>query len=220
MAKSFMALLRAKRGFLAAVFLTLAVQLAIAFEVMRRAAENPRLQEALSKTLTYVLFLVLPMLALVVLLSFVPMPPAIKFLVFAALSAIAGVAMSRLAKRYGEQVVRVALLSSASIFVAFLVAGFLLAAAGVDLRPLALYLFAALLGLLVASVVMLFVEVPSLFQRILSASIVALFSVYVAFDTNVILQRDYAGDFVQAALDYFLDFINIFQNVAILQGGE
>ena len=36
-----------------------------------------------------------------------------------------------------------------------------------------------------------------------------LFGLFVIVDTNAILQKDYNGDFVQATLDYFLDFINL-----------
>ena len=37
-----------------------------------------------------------------------------------------------------------------------------------------------------------------------------LFSIYIVYDTNRILQKDYFGDFVTASLDYYLDIINIF----------
>ena len=40
-----------------------------------------------------------------------------------------------------------------------------------------------------------------------------LFSVYIVYDTNNILQRDYGGDFITASLDYYLDIINIFSNL-------
>ena len=40
-----------------------------------------------------------------------------------------------------------------------------------------------------------------------------LFSVYIIYDTNSILQRDYGGDFISASLAYYLDIINIFSNL-------
>jgi FtsH-binding integral membrane protein len=40
-----------------------------------------------------------------------------------------------------------------------------------------------------------------------------LFSVYVVYDTNSILQRNYNGDFITASLDYYLDILNIFSNL-------
>jgi FtsH-binding integral membrane protein len=41
----------------------------------------------------------------------------------------------------------------------------------------------------------------------------ALFSLFVIYDTNTILQRNYYGDFITASLDYYLDIINIFLNL-------
>jgi FtsH-binding integral membrane protein len=41
-----------------------------------------------------------------------------------------------------------------------------------------------------------------------------LFSLFVVYDTNTILQRNYYGDFITASLDYYLDIINIFLNQA------
>jgi len=38
----------------------------------------------------------------------------------------------------------------------------------------------------------------------------ALFSVFIVYDTNQILQKDYYGDFITASMDYYLDIINIF----------
>jgi FtsH-binding integral membrane protein len=37
-----------------------------------------------------------------------------------------------------------------------------------------------------------------------------LFSVFIVYDTNQILQKDYYGDFITASMDYYLDIINIF----------
>ena len=40
-----------------------------------------------------------------------------------------------------------------------------------------------------------------------------LFALYILYDTNHILQRNYYGDFITASLDYYLDIINIFVNL-------
>jgi FtsH-binding integral membrane protein len=45
-----------------------------------------------------------------------------------------------------------------------------------------------------------------------------LFSVYIVYDTNIILQRDYGGDFISASLAYYLDIINIFSNLLSVSG--
>ena len=50
----------------------------------------------------------------------------------------------------------------------------------------------------------------SQFHRYLTAIGLILFSVYIVYDTNTILQKDYYGDYITASLDYYLDIINIF----------
>jgi FtsH-binding integral membrane protein len=45
---------------------------------------------------------------------------------------------------------------------------------------------------------------------------VLLFSIYIIYDTNKILQRDYKGDFIAASLDYYLDFLNLFVDISWL----
>ena len=35
-------------------------------------------------------------------------------------------------------------------------------------------------------------------------------SLFIIYDTNIILQRNYEGDFITASIDYYLDILNIF----------
>ena len=214
-----LALVRAKRYFLTQVFATLVLQLAVALLTMHLLKDSPWVAKIFEPRFLYLLVVVLPLLLLVFVLAAIPMPVELKMVLFTVISFGVGLLLTRLAKRYGDGVVRAALAGTTAMFAVLIVVGGALAGAGVDLAPLSIYLFTALMALVVASVVMLFVKVSSLFQRVFSTLIVILFSIYVVFDTNMILQRDYAGDFVEAALDYFFDFINIFQNLAILGGG-
>lgn len=217
--KGLLALVRAKRYFLTQVFATLILQLAVALVTMHLLKDSPLVARIFEPKYMYLLVVVLPLLLLVFVLVSFPMPIELKLVLFTVISFGMGLLLTRLVKRYGDGVVRAALAGTLAMFVVLILVGGALAGAGVDLAPLSIYLFAALLALVIVSVVLLFVKVTSFFQRVFSTLIVVLFSVYVIFDTNMILQRDYAGDFVEAALDYFLDFINIFQNLAILGGG-
>ena len=47
-----------------------------------------------------------------------------------------------------------------------------------------------------------------------------LFSVYIIYTTNSILQEDYNGDFITASLDYYLEIFNIFVSLLGLSEGE
>jgi FtsH-binding integral membrane protein len=42
---------------------------------------------------------------------------------------------------------------------------------------------------------------------------ILLFSMYIIYNTNQIMQRDYNGDFIRASLDYYLDILNLFLNL-------
>ncbi len=54
------------------------------------------------------------------------------------------------------------------------------------------------------------------FVKAMSMFGLGLFSLYIVYDTNRLLQRDYYGDFVTAALDYYLDILNIFLDLVNL----
>ena len=48
------------------------------------------------------------------------------------------------------------------------------------------------------------------YLKIVSIISLFIFSLYIIYDTNNILQRNYNGDFITASLDYYLDVLNIF----------
>jgi FtsH-binding integral membrane protein len=47
-------------------------------------------------------------------------------------------------------------------------------------------------------------------NSILTTIGIVLFSIYIIYDTNNILQKNYYGDFITASLDYYLDILNLF----------
>ena len=68
----------------------------------------------------------------------------------------------------------------------------------------------ALLLLLFLSIVQFFMVSSSFLRKLILVFTLLLFSVFIVYDTNSILQRDYSGDFITASLDYYLDILNIF----------
>jgi hypothetical protein len=58
----------------------------------------------------------------------------------------------------------------------------------------------------------LFTGTYSLYAKMFAVFGIALFSIYILYDTQQILSRNYDGDFVTASLDYYLDFINLVSN--------
>ena len=63
---------------------------------------------------------------------------------------------------------------------------------------------------IIVKIVTLFMGNYSTFVKGFLVFGLGLFSVFIVYDTNQILQKDYYGDFITASMDYYLDIINIF----------
>jgi uncharacterized protein len=96
-----------------------------------------------------------------------------------------------------------------------------------DLSPMGSFLIMGLFGLIIASLVNLFLQSTG-FQFALSILSVLIFSGLTAWDTQSIKEMYYAGDgyeistkkSVNGALRLYLDFINIFQSLLMLTGSR
>lgn len=163
------------------------------------------------KILFFLLSFILPLL-IIIILAFVPMPIPLKLLLFTAFSACFGISLAYLKKYMTPEVVKAALLGCIGIFVAMFAAGLLLVLLGVNLWWLGIILLLALIGLIIASIVFMFIDESKKSVRIKAAIAIFIFALFIMYDTNQILQRDYFGDIVTAALDYYLDVINLFMN--------
>ena len=138
--------------------------------------------------------------------------PIVKFLMFSLFSFIWGIVLSsyRENKLYNG-LIRFAILGTAGIFGAMFIVGLLLMLFGVSLGiGFGAGLFFGLLLLIIMQLVGLF---AGLHMKWLNAVGLVLFALYIVYDTNTILARDYHGDFIQASLDYYLDSVNIFLDV-------
>ena len=95
-----------------------------------------------------------------------------------------------------------ALLEAVAIFVAMLFAGVVTVKMGYNLDTLGLVLFFALIALI-------FARILSPGKKKYTKIGMLIFALFVVYDTNQILQRNYAGNFVNASLDYFTDILNL-----------
>jgi hypothetical protein len=139
------------------------------------------------------------------------MPIWLKFIIFSVFSAIWGYMFSPLRQVVGEDAVKMALMGTISIFALMFTFGVGLILSGIQLGyKFGLMLFYTLLFLLLIRITQLFIPSSSLTKKIITICSLLLFSVYIVYDTNSILQRNYYGDFITASMDYYLDIINIF----------
>ncbi len=194
-------IIKEKRVFLFKVFLNLLVQLAITYFVMTNTFLPIQWWIA-----------ALALFVILVIIAFVPMPMYIKFLLFSIFSFCMGVLLSQGIKGVDPSAIQFALIGVACIFVAMLLAGVILLMLGIKLGYYTfVFLSVGLLFAILLSVLKLFkVFAIHINQVGLSISIIILFSIYIIYNTQQILRRDYAGDFITASMDYYLDIINIF----------
>jgi FtsH-binding integral membrane protein len=145
-------------------------------------------------------------LVILLLLTLLRLPVPVKVLLFTMLAYIAGMTLHNVPN------LQEALLETVGIFIAMLVAGIFTVKMGYRLDILGQILFFSLLTILIARVINTYVRRRS--ETLVPSKIISiLFALFVVYDTNKILQRNYGGNFVNASLDYFLDIINLIPSV-------
>ena len=200
---NFMKLLNTKKEFLVLVFANLIVQLGITYYIMQKT-NNPKIN-------IWILFVF--QLFIIYLITMIPMPPFLKFIVFCAFSYLFGLIFSPLKENIPQQLIIIAIQSALSIFGLMLASGVALIISGIKLTSnFGMSLFLLLLALIIGRLVLMLTSV-TIFNKVLSFFSIMLFAVYVLYDTNIILQRNYYGDFITASMDYYLDILNLFVNL-------
>ena len=216
-------LISEKRGFFALILATLVAQLSITYYV----SKNVKIEDEEEKNETKDVNKFNPKLigayigafVLILILAFITMPPWLKFILFSLFSGAFGIILGYRKSGLDPNIIKSALLGTASIFVLMFTFGLALIASGIKLGlTFGLGLLFALLFLTILSIVQFFIDESSFLKKILVIGSLMLFSLYIMFDTNSILQRNYNGDFITASLDYYLDIINIFSG--LLSGFE
>jgi FtsH-binding integral membrane protein len=209
---NFSSLLNDKKGLMIMVFANLITQLGITYYVMT----NTKVTEEDNHNLKHLL-LIISMFIIIWILALVPMPSWLKFILFSAFSYIWGILLASFKLKINDDnLINMTMLGSIGIFsVMFLIGGFLLAT-GIQLGlKTGFFLFVSLLILIIFQIFNFFYKSTILVKSLAAIGIV-IFSCYIIYDTNVILQRDYYGDFITASLDYYLDILNIFLKLTVL----
>jgi FtsH-binding integral membrane protein len=206
---NFITLLNGKKELMIMVFANLITQLGITYYVMTNTKED-------TKGIKYWL-LVISTFVIIYFLAIVPMPSWLKFILFSLFSYIWGILLASFKLKINDNdLINMTMLGSIGIFsIMFLIGGFLLAT-GIELGwKTGGFLFFSLLILIVFQIFNLFYKSTMLLKSLAAIGII-IFSGYIIYDTNIILQRDYYGDFITASLDYYLDILNIFLKLTVL----
>ena len=120
----------------------------------------------------------------------------LKLLIFTSMSIITGLLIHKIAD------MKEALLEAVGIFICMLFAGVITVKLGYNLKTLGMVLVFTLLTLI-------FLRIVSPNKKEYTKIGMSIFALFVVYDTNQILQRNYSGDFVNATLDYFTDIVNL-----------
>ena len=182
-------LLIQKGPFMGKVFLNLIFQSMVAYT----AAKSVNKQHAIDYHLAYIL----GPIALFLFLAFVRVSFEVKFARLTLISAMIRIMVKK--RDYGEDIIKDVI----KMFSIFFVLGFISVQMGIDLRVFGFILTLLLLGL-IALLVFSGIE-----KKRISRFGVLLFALFIVYDTNNILQRNYGGDFLNASTDYFMDIVNL-----------
>jgi FtsH-binding integral membrane protein len=209
---NFSTLLNSKKDLMIMIFANLITQLGITYYFMTNTKVTKDDKNKLKFLLLFIIWF-----TIVYVLVMVPMPSWLKFILFSAFSYISGILLALFKlKINNDDLINMAMLGSIGIFaIMFLIGAFLLAT-GIQLGwKTGLFLFISLLILIIARIFSWFHK-STMLVKTLSAIGIIIFSGYVIYDTNVILQRNYYGDFITASLDYYIDIISIFKKLTVL----
>jgi FtsH-binding integral membrane protein len=204
---TFINIFNEKKELLVYTFANLIVQLGITYYVMEKTPVSKDDKNTRVKNLIYFII----QIGIIFALALIPMHSIFKFLLFCVFSYTWGLSLSILKLSIPDNIIKFALFGTISIFAIMFCIGTLLIMTGIKLGlQFGLVLFYLLLFLILFQLINLFNGKSSIMTKGLSIIGILLFSVYIIYDTNKILQRNYSGDFITASLDYYLDILNIF----------
>jgi len=166
-------------------------------------------------SLTYV-GIFIAQLAIIFALSWYKFSWFIKIILFTLFSYLWGVMFAYVYNfETTKQVIQLALTGTLGIFSGTFLMGLALLLFGIELSYWVGFTLWIILLLLI--IVRIVIMLGSLWSKGLAVFSLFLFSLFVIYDTNKVMQRNYYGDFITAALDFYLDILNIFLHLFSFQ---
>lgn len=202
-------LIQEKKTFLIMIFANLIVQLGITYYILINTDIQVINERKNSFFYRYSFIGFLPLFVLIFIMN-MPMPSWARFIVFSIFSAYMGLILNFWEKIYGLEMLKAVIFSVVGVFISIIVLALGLLSFGIKLgSTFGIILLLALLLLIISRIVFWFMGTYTLYAKMFAVFGIGLFSLYILYDTQQILSRNYDGDFVTASLDYYLDFINL-----------
>jgi FtsH-binding integral membrane protein len=212
--KKFSTLLRSKKELMGCIFLTLIFQLVVSVVTMKLDQNMNIVGNLFSEYPrgTMLGVFIIPILILISIMyskSF-----ATKQILFGLFSIILGLVMSLSIHIINDpKIVEAAAYSTLINFVLMFALGLIIVYFGYDLSWLGILLFISLLILITVQYIGYFTDKSNEYYKNISYISVAIFSLYILYDTNRILlkfQNKSKADCINGAMEYYLDIINLF----------
>jgi FtsH-binding integral membrane protein len=203
--EKFFYLMEKKEEFMLLVFSNLIFQIGVTFYFMEKTSITFNI---FGKFAVYAL-----LIGLLLIVVMIPFHPTIKFIFFTLFSILMGIILSFLKKIVNHEFLKRTIIILASFFIVFFLIGAVILLLGIKLSfHVGIILFYLLLVLIIFDhLSYLFTSSSSIFIKIIGVFGVIISSIYIVYDTNQILQKDYEGDFITASLSYYIDifyFVN------------
>ena len=186
---SFNKLLKKKQQLLKCVFSSLIFQLGLTAFIVFYLQENNTILNTIKSNYLYSIALFLIGLFIIFILSSDKLSFNTKFMFFMFFGIIQGILLGSFKQYFPEDVVKSALISTITIFIMFLCIGFTIVYFNYDITWMGIYLLLALLALLVYRISLIFIPVEYNFKKIMFVISILLFSIFIIYDTNVLLLK-------------------------------
>lgn len=204
-------LLLKNKNYLAQVYGILAIQLVITLFVVSYLDKKPVLAKRFNTTMYMILNLIASFALIFGIIYFES--TALKFVCFAIFSVLNALLLSSETLNLNAKIVNKALLGAILVFVATTIFAFIISSQNVDLGKYGAYLSIGLVGIILAAILLQFSpEMNTTALKVYFGAGLVLFSLFTIYDTNNILLHPEINP-VNRSLDFYLDFLNIFQDL-------
>lgn len=214
---NFVSLINSKKEFLMLVFANLIFQYGITYYTFVMTPANEMTSASEMKDSKMKIWGIMAALFIVLFAMILIKSPMIKFALFCVFSVLQGILVASIKNETNSQIIKTSMAGAITIFVFMVTCGFVLMGFGIYLtNAFGMILFWALLALIIFQVISRMAGNESVMKKGIAGIGLILFAIFIVYDTNTILQRDYYGDFITASMDYYLDIMNIFLDLVTL----
>lgn len=146
-------------------------------------------------------------------MRFTEIPLMIRLIMFCLFSVFNGFVCSSFIKYSKPKDVQSAIFYTILTFASMTICGFMFLKYELDITPLMTLICMYSVTLIISYLYMMFFDVQEKKKQYIRLASIALFTLYIVFDTYKNFGKEYDNDIVISTLDYYIDVGSIFQNI-------